>query len=228
MIGKVAVLIPARQGSKRVVGKNIRMLGRYPLMVWSIMTGLELGETYVSTDSVEYGDIAVKYGSKVVYRDAADDNQGDIEVCAQFIKHVDTDIIVYLRPTTPFRSINMVKAAIEQFQGSGLRSVELMGESAYKCFEIDGGRLVPIPKFMTGDMTDWPNHKCPETYHPNGYVDIVRVKHVKDGTLWGPEKQAWVTPRTIEIDTEEDFEYAEYWVQRNPAVRYSFGKKEHV
>ena len=64
------------------------------------------------------------------------------------------------------------------------------------------------------NMTDLPNHKCPKTYHPNGYVDLIRAERVKRGQLWGPEKQAFITPRVIEIDTEEDFERAEWWLER--------------
>jgi CMP-N,N'-diacetyllegionaminic acid synthase len=233
---KTVVLVPARAGSKRVVDKNIRILRGKPLMVWSILAGLEIGEVYVSTDSKEYGEIAVGVGAKIVYRDHADDNQSDIDVVGHFIDHVHCDTIVYLRPTTPVRSVGLVQEAVRVFTGTGLRSVEEMGESAYKCFEVDCGRLIPVyvhgssilPVGMSGlrDYTDKPNHLCPKTYHPNGYVDIIRSLCVKNGSLWGPDKQAFVTPRTIEIDTEDDLAYAEYYMTRFPDVKYTIGKEK--
>jgi CMP-N-acetylneuraminic acid synthetase len=84
------------------------------------------------------------------------------------------------------------------------------------------GRLFPVwvhdfDDTVRFDLTDQPNHKCPKTYHPNGYVDLIRAEWVKKGQLWGPEKQAFITPRVIEIDTEEDFEMAEWWLQRSCA-----------
>lgn len=231
---KTMVLIPARSGSVRVKDKNVRVLKGLPLMVWSIRTGLSLGlETYVSTDSKEYGQVAYEAGAKVVYRLEAGENQTDLEVCRQFVGVVPTDIIVYLRPTTPVRETAMVQAAIDGFLGTGLRSVEEMSESGYKCFTISGERLSPLLLYPQSqlyweDMTDKPNHLCPKTYHPNGYVDLIRRTHINDGTLWGPEKQAFITPRTIEIDTEDDFEYAEYWLSRHPEVVYHVGSREMV
>jgi CMP-N-acetylneuraminic acid synthetase len=116
----------------------------------------------------------------------------------------------------------MILGAIDEFQGTGLRSVEEMGESAYKCFEILDNCLDPVwyaeddgmGDTYWEDMTDKPNHDCPKTYHPNGYVDLIRSEWVKKGQLWGPEKQAFITPRVIEIDTEEDFEMAEWCLER--------------
>jgi len=224
---RMKVLIPARSGSVRIPNKNVKVLGKFPLMVWSINTGLELdkGDVYVSTDSKEYGDIAYKAGAKVVYRDEAGPDQSDLDVVRHFVNLAPCDIVLYLRPTTPFRDVQVVRNAVVAFNGDSLRSVELMAESAYKCFEIVGGRRVPV-EHEGRDCTDYPNQSCPQTYHPNGYIDIVRYDHVRDGTLWGKDKQAFVTPRTIEIDTEEDWDYAEYWIQRNPPVRYTFGREE--
>lgn len=208
---KTVCLIPARCGSKRVKDKNVKMLGGIPLMVWSIKSGLEIGETYVSTDSKAYGDIAFNAGAKVVYRDPVSDNQNDLEVLSHFLKRVSFDQVVYLRPTTPFRDRSLILGALANCGWQSLRSVELMSESAYKCFMICAGELKPV--WANGeDLTDRPNQECPKTYHPNGYVDIMMAKNIKNGTLWGDYRQAFVTPRTIEIDSEFDFWLAERWI----------------
>jgi CMP-N,N'-diacetyllegionaminic acid synthase len=192
-------------------------------MVWSILVGKEVADTYVSTDSQEYGEIAYRAGAKVVYREEAPEGQGDLEVVRHFLEHVSADIICYLRPTTPLREVSVVKGALGVFEGTGLRSVQEMGESAYKCFEVEAERLKPICHNIIDDYTDVSNHLCPKTYHPNGYVDLIRSEWVKNDNLWGPDKQAYITPRVIEIDTEDDWEYAEWYVQRNPPVTYTIG-----
>jgi CMP-N,N'-diacetyllegionaminic acid synthase len=222
---KIIALIPARSGSKRVKDKNIRLLGGIPLLNYSIRTAHDCGlKAVVSTDSEEYADIALAESADVLMRPEclATDDCDDRKVVTHFLLQHPCDIVVYLRPTTPFRESSMIVRAIKEFQGTGLRSVEEMGESAYKCFEIEMGRLFPVwvhdfDDTVRFDLTDQPNHKCPKTYHPNGYVDLIRAEWVKKGQLWGPEKQAFITPRVIEIDTEEDFEMAEWWLQRSCA-----------
>lgn len=213
---KIIALIPARSGSKRVKDKNIRLLGGIPLLNYSIRTAHDCGlKAVVSTDSEEYADIALAESADVLMRPAelATDNCGDLEVVSHFLTQHPCDIVVYLRPTTPFRTRGMILRAIDEFQGTGLRSVEEMGESAFKCFMVYESMLYPV-RSNDEDLSDRPNHECPKTYHPNGYVDLIRAEWVKKGQLWGPEKQAFITPRVIEIDTEEDFEMAEWWLER--------------
>ena len=50
-------LIPARAGSKRVTGKNIRPLGGHPLLAYTIAAALQsrvFGAVVVSTETMEY------------------------------------------------------------------------------------------------------------------------------------------------------------------------------
>lgn len=227
---KYAVLVPARSGSRRVPDKNVRELGGKPLMAYSIQTGLDLGyPVYVSTDSVVYAATAASLGASFVRRENADENQTDFDVVRHFLDRVDCEVVIYLRPTTPFRTVSMVQEAVKNFFGTGLRSVEEMAESAYKCFRVVDGRLWPVTCAISeeaDDYTDNPNHLCPKTYHPNGYVDLIRSEFVSSGSLWGIDKQAFITPRTIEIDTEEDFEYAQWWANRHPEVKYRVGNRE--
>ena len=61
-------LIPARSGSKRLPGKNIKLLNGKPLIFYSINAALETNlftEVIISTDSQEIADIARSYGGTV-------------------------------------------------------------------------------------------------------------------------------------------------------------------
>ena len=66
----IVALIPARAGSKGVPNKNIRMLGGYPLIGWSIaackLAG-SINRTIVTTDSEEYAQIARELGAEVPF-----------------------------------------------------------------------------------------------------------------------------------------------------------------
>ena len=62
--------IPARQGSKRVPGKNVRPLDGHPLLAYTIAAALEsgvFGSVIVSTDSEEVAAIARHYGAEVPF-----------------------------------------------------------------------------------------------------------------------------------------------------------------
>ena len=64
-------LIPARSGSKRIVGKNVRPLLGHPLLAYSISSAIESGvfeKVVVSTDLASYGTIPHHYGAAAIYR----------------------------------------------------------------------------------------------------------------------------------------------------------------
>jgi CMP-N,N'-diacetyllegionaminic acid synthase len=220
---KTVALIPARSGSKRVPNKNILPLGGIPLMAHSIVLARSLegiDGVYVSTDSEQYGSIAKKWDAEVIWRsdEAAADNATDFDVLDHFRGKVDWDLCVYLRPTTPLRSARIVQEAIREMevaQGSnitGLRSVHVMPESAFKSYvRADTGLIRPI---VANQDPDIPNQWAVPTFKANGYVDIALASEISDGRLWGPSVIGYRTPVTHEIDTPEDFNYLEYLIQQ--------------
>ena len=82
----LVALVPARAGSKRVPGKNIRPLAGHPLIAYAIAAARRVGlfadRVVCSTDSGEIAEIARWYGAEVpVLRPAeyADSTSPDIE-----------------------------------------------------------------------------------------------------------------------------------------------------
>src|SRR5688572_21054602 len=121
-------LIPARQGSKRVPGKNVRALGGHPMLAYTIAPAIESGvfdRVIVSTDSDEIAAIARHYGAEVPFlRPAA--FAGDTSPDIEWLEHLLTelrrqgrswDAFSILRPTSPFRSAAMIRRAFERFAG---------------------------------------------------------------------------------------------------------------
>src|SRR5688500_2192407 len=78
-------LIPARHGSKRVPGKNVRALHGHPTIAYTIAPAIESGvfeSVIVSTDSGEIAEIARHYGAEVPFLRPpafASDTSPDIE-----------------------------------------------------------------------------------------------------------------------------------------------------
>ena len=75
MSGKVLAIIPARGGSKRIPGKNIKKFCGKPIIAYSIEAAKESGvvdEIMVSTDSEEIADIARTLGASVPFMRSAE------------------------------------------------------------------------------------------------------------------------------------------------------------
>ena len=64
----IVALIPARSGSKGIPNKNIKLYKGKPLMVHSIDIANKskyITDVYVSTDSIQYQNIALQNGAKI-------------------------------------------------------------------------------------------------------------------------------------------------------------------
>ena len=223
----ILAIIPARKGSKRIPDKNIKPLNGIPLIDHTILSAIHcnlINEVVVSTNYgpdtpsfAKYETISYHRRPEHLCQDDAQDFDVVRDICQNKAYGYDWDLIVYLRPTTPYRSDYHLCEAIElmlqpDWAGTGLRSVELMSESAFKCFTMRGKYLFPLG--LGENLTDLPNHMVEPTYKPNGYIDIIRPQIVINGSLWGPKLIGYETPHTPEIDTPADWDYAEWFGKR--------------
>ena len=239
----VVAVIPARAGSKGVIDKNIKLLAGHPLIAYSIAAARQtpaIQRVIVSTDSKYYADIAKEYGAEVPFLRPAEISD-DRSTAYEFVKHaldwmrehegLYPSLLILLLPTTPLRKVSIIETAIQRMlnaeDATGLRSVHEMSETAYKTVEIDNGYLKCICSgSFEIDAANLPRQGYPKTYQPNGYVDIIRSAWViENGDLFGNRVIAHVTPKVIEVDSAEDFDYLEYQAERAPEIiRLLFGK----
>jgi CMP-N-acetylneuraminic acid synthetase len=228
--GRVSIfaLIGARSGSVGVPGKNIRRLAGHPLLAYSIKAAHKAGirDVIVSTDSAEYSDIAHSYGALTPFLRPAHisgPDSTDYEFIAHAIETLEylRGTIVLLRPTTPLRDPKVIADAVamtDTFPTGAMRSVHEMPESAYKCFEVNAGVLVPLGTKGLPDPNN-PRQHFPKTYTANGYVDIFFTDFIQSHrALHGGLLMPYVTPRVTEIDTEGDWDYIEWQAAKNPAL----------
>ena len=240
----VVAVIPARSGSKSVVDKNIKLLGGHPLIAYSIAAAKlanGIDRVIVSTNSIEYASIAREYGAEVPFLrppEISGDNSTDYECIKHILDWMQNEenflptYLVHLRPTTPLREINYIDMAIDLIKktkyATALRSVHEMSESAYKTFEIEGDYLKSVgSNSFALDASNDPRQSFNKTYQANGYVDIIKTEYViENNKLHGDRVIAFVTPRVVEVDTPDDFDYLEYQMAKNPViVKKLFEKK---
>ena len=224
----VVALIPARSGSKGVANKNLRTLQGKSLLEWSIRAAKEsqqITRTLVSTNSNDYANLAKEVGAEVPFlrpESISQDKSSDFEFVKHALDFFDDegqlpDLIVHLRPTTPFRDPKKMDLVISnglksRKSATAFRSVHEMGESAYKSFEIgDSGNLLStFTKIKDLDPANEGRQSFPKTYSPNGYIDLLYPDFIlSTGLLHGDKVLPVITESTIEIDSESDLNLAQ-------------------
>ena len=236
--GLVIALIPARGGSKGVPRKNIRDLGGYPVIAYSIVAGRlseRIDRVIVSTDSEEIAEISGKFGAEVPFlrpSEFASDRSGDIEFVEHFLNYMMEnedempEYIVHLRPTTPIREVSVldeaIDACIRDKECCSLRSAHIASESPYKWFlKTDSGYYRPIAEGMSNEDINGGRQGFPDVYIPDGYVDVLKTEYIiNNGILHGEKMLAFESPSCSEIDTPDDLKMIEYQIEAGGCSLY--------
>jgi CMP-N,N'-diacetyllegionaminic acid synthase len=229
-------LIPARGGSKGVARKNIRLLAGKPLIAWTIETALccpILDRVIVSTEDAEIAGISREFGAELPFirpASLAQDDTPDLPVFQHTIAWLDShekyqpDIVVWLRPTTPLRTVEDIEAAVQILQETNadcVRSVCAVEHHPYWMKKLEAGRLSSFIK-SADERQYYQRQTLPPVYRLNGVVDVIWRSRVSDtreeGKLfWGwDDMGGYVMPveRSIDLDSELDFALVELLLER--------------
>lgn len=190
---KLLALIPARAGSQRVPGKNIRRLAEHPLIAYSITAAKTSGlfdRIVVSTDSKEIQAIALHYGAEAPFLrpvEYATATSPDIE----WIKHAlyelggKYDVIAKLNPTSPFRMPATIMRCWDQFKRlkgcDSIRAVELCHEHPGKMWLVEGDYIRP---FIKQDGMDVAWHARQYQDLPKVYIQNSSLEMVWTNVIW--------------------------------------------
>jgi N-acylneuraminate cytidylyltransferase len=218
-------LIPARSGSERIPFKNIRELAGHPLMAYSIAAAKNTGmfhQIIVSTDDVEYGEIANHYGAYVVKRpeEFATGNSPDIEwlvYTINFLGLTDLQEFAILRPTSPFRTAETIRRCHKNWDRDkydSVRAVEPVSQHPGKMWVVRSDTLYPLLPLQPPEQP-WHSSQMktlPGVYVQNASLEMSSVPSVKKThTISGWRIQAFMTEgwEGFDLNTEYDWEIAE-------------------
>lgn len=218
--GKIAIIILARAGSKRLPGKNRLPLGNKPLHRLALEAGLQAGvfsPVVVSTDDeLILQDIQDEPGVTALRRDPvlARDDTVAWDVCRHlFASRQDIfsecTSFCLITPCHPFRTASHLVQAVEAYERSGADALVSMSRYPFPpelAVTLDGEF---VRRKWTGAAR---KDDHPIRFHPNGAIVICSLdaflKHAgpyTDRTI-GFEL-AW--PFSLDIDTPEDFKLAQ-------------------
>ena len=217
-------VIPARGGSKRVPGKNIRELCGRPIIAYTIEAALESGvfsRVIVSTDSDEIATIARRFGAEVPFlRDAslAGDYTPISLVTLDALEKLDPDGTIFqsvaqLMANCPLRTAEDVRDSYRQFVEMGADSqisVTRYGWlNPWWAMTIDDQMRL---KLLFEGKTSVRSQDLPDVFCPTGAIwwakaDVLR----REKTFHIAGRTGWEIPwqRAVDIDTEDDWRLAE-------------------
>jgi N-acylneuraminate cytidylyltransferase len=222
MTPSLVAFVPARSGSERVPGKNIRPLAGHPLLAYSIATGQQAGADRVvcSTDSEEIAAVARWYGADVVLRptELATATSPDIDWLRHAFGELEVryDLFALLRPTSPFRGPETVRRALAQLlahpDADSIRAVQPVTEHPGKMWILEGEMMRPLLDQVDLDVP-WHDSQfkaLPQVYIQNSSLEIAWSRVVEEGTLGGRNRLPFLTEddEGFSIDHEEEWEIA--------------------
>jgi len=222
----ILCVIPVRGGSKGVPGKNRRLVGGKPLVVWTIEQALAAHpemDVLVSTDDPQLAEIAREAGADVPFlrpAELARDETATEPVILHAIAHREAegrrpDAVMLLQATSPVRLPGTIDRAISQFEQTGVDSLVgvvaqtpflwRQGEPAFAHYDIDAR---PRRQDITADGF---------FYRETGSLYLTRTEiYQTRGNRLGGNVGLFVMDdiEGIDIDTEIDLNLAAHELQR--------------
>jgi len=215
MRNKTIAIIPARGGSKRLPNKNIKPLGGIPLLVHSILYAQQfdcIDAVYVTTDDAEIKQVALEYGAIVIDRPEA--LSGDFEPTISALKHVlevitqNVENIILLQATNPLRPQFLLKEAFDLFHEKQVDSLFTVSRSYHKLGKIIDNKFIPY-NYEVGKRSQ----DLEPLYYENGLLYIAKASVILNNEIITKEAfplEVNLPFTNVDIDTQEDFDYAEY------------------
>ncbi len=212
------IIIPARGNSKRLPGKNMKVLGDKPLIQYSIdfaLNNFSADSIWVNSDDQHIIEFSKQKGIRTLLRpdDLATDYTSTVDVLKFQVNYfkeqkIACDAIILLQPTNPFREDNLLKEAIEEFQESKRNSLATFSISEKKLGKIKGGLFKPT-NYLPGQRSQ----DLEKEYFENGLLYITKCKSILLGEIITEDVYPLVCndlESKVDIDYLEDFIFAEF------------------
>ena len=203
---KILAVIPARAGSKGIPNKNIRIIGKYPLVYYSIKNAINssmITDIIVTTDSSEVKIIAKQMGVSVHWRDkslSGDEVTLDAVIADAIPSDRKWDYIVTMQPTSPTLRVETLDEAITYAINNNLDTLISAINSPHLSWGVKDGKKVPnYSKRLNRQY-------LPPCYMETGAFVISRASVVDEHTRIGQNVDVFEIPENEaqDVDTFDD------------------------
>ena len=229
---KILTIIPARGGSKGIKLKNLSKINDKPLVAFSIEHSLEsklINRTIVSTDNEEIAKVSEEYGAEIPIlrsKELAGDRILDLPVFEHMLTYLkeeenyEPEIVVHLRPTSPYRKAEWVDSAIklliENTSADSVRSVSEPSQHPYRVFEIKNKYLHPLMNERHPEPYLLRRQDLPKMYYYNCVIDVTKPSTIfNKKSMTGDKMFPYIMnlEDSIDIDTQLDLEFARFFLK---------------
>ncbi len=216
---RVLAIVPVRSGSRRILGKNLRMFNGKELFRWTLEAALESGyidSVVISTDSKDVINITDSYGRGMCFlrsgRTSEDYSTSD-DVITEVLNEFGSkfEVIIYLQPTSPLRGVSQIDESLSIFEKGNTPVVSVTKNQNNPLWTLlvdENGFLCPLaPQYLSMRSQD-----LPPTYSLNGAIYIAEIdQYIQSHTFLTNDAAAFVMKpeHSVDIDDEKDFEEAE-------------------
>ncbi len=234
-MSNVVAIIPAKGTSKRIPGKNLRLMLGKPLIAWTIEAARKssrINRVIVSTDDPEIAKVAKGYGAEVPFMEPPEISVGGGSV-EQVLLHATnwlqehegykTDALLLLLPTNPLRLPEHLDALVEMFEETGADCVASVCEAAatrnpnWMFMRGPEGNIITC---TGGKLKDMPtrSQELPPCYIRNDIGFVVRPNNLQSSppVLWGEKVELYHMDELFDTDIniEEDWNVTENKLSR--------------
>ena len=204
-------VVPARGGSKGVPHKNLRLLGDRPLLAYTAEIVAESGiaeRLLISSDSEEVLRWAELHGfegrrrPESLAQDASTISDVAVHLAEELDWHGDVGVF---QPTSPFRSVESLRRAVEEFRAHPLDSLASVEQEQHGFWFDEHDDLARArPLFGARVNRQWARHPV---FRETGSIQLVRADALRAGRqIVTDNHRLFVTPpgEGLDIDTNED------------------------
>lgn len=228
------ILIPARAGSTRIRGKNMKPFAGWPLLWWTVQAAraCQVTDTIIcSTDDPSAATLCIANGIEPVLR--PDEYAGATSPDIEWVRHLyttrlDTDqhrYAILLRPTAPFRRPETIRSAWRQYSDAvaarptvhSLRAVTKAGEHPGKMWRLSKTRRSMRPLLGSYEHVSQPTQTLEPVYVQNASLEIFDAQAVLEtGLLSGRSVIPYLSigMEGFDINTPLDWLTAELLVEK--------------
>jgi CMP-N,N'-diacetyllegionaminic acid synthase len=225
---KILYLIPARAGSKGLPGKNIKLLGGKPLIMYTIDFVLQNikpeDELCISTNDDNVLTIASNLGIHVPFKrpeELSTDTASSYEVIIHALKYYESnnrffDFVLLLQPTSPFRIQQDFDDLIQSYNDEIEMVVTVKKTKENPYFTLfEENEYGFLDKSKKGNFQR--RQDCPDVYAFNGSMYLMKISALKEKQFIEFKKiKKVIMPeeRSIDIDTMADWNLAEFYLDK--------------
>jgi CMP-N,N'-diacetyllegionaminic acid synthase len=210
------IIVPARGGSKRLPGKNLRTLGGAPLLKWTLLALRAAGidqAPLLSTDDESIAEEGRRLGYAVPFLRPAGLGRDDTPTLDVVLHALDflvgrgesePDLVMLLQITSPFRSPALLTEGIARMMADpnadALIAVKPLHVGLSNVYGADG----PYLSRVSSDRGPG--------YVPSGALYISRPRSLRENASFVPSRCLFLRHEgleTLDIDTEDDWTIAQ-------------------